>query len=87
MKLTLRTLAFRQNEHKNCDLCAVSIQKYGATLRLVMKSLMYSLDGLLKYFDSQYFCVVRLKIWCFFPIVHSNHLSLLFRFSLSLSKS
>ena len=40
MKLTLRTLAFRQNEHKNCDLCAISIQKYGATPRLVMKSLM-----------------------------------------------
>ena len=23
MKLTLRTLTFRQNEQKNCDLCAV----------------------------------------------------------------
>ena len=31
-KLTFRTLALRRSESRNCGLCVVYIQKYGATL-------------------------------------------------------
>ena len=34
-KLTFRVLALRRSESRNCGLCVVYIQKYGATLLVV----------------------------------------------------
>ena len=55
----------------------------GATLK-ASHEVSQSVNWLIRHFDSQYFSVVRVKIWRCFFIVHPNHMSLLFRFSLSL---